>query len=50
MAESQRYALVKDGKTINYIAWDGVTPYAPPDGCECVPADQAPPMEEAPAE
>ena len=46
MAEVERYALVKDGKTINVIAWDGVSPYTPPAGCVVVPAEQAPPMPE----
>ena len=28
------YAMVKDGVVVNVIDWDGVTPYAPPEGCE----------------
>lgn len=44
MAEVKSYALVKNGVTVNIIAWDGVAPYTPPDGCTIVPADQAPPM------
>lgn len=50
MPESQRYALVKDGKTINFIAWDGETPYNPPDKCEVIIAEKAPPMEVPPEE
>lgn len=42
---NRTYAIVKDGKTINLIAWDGVSPYTPPNGGELVPAEEAPPME-----
>lgn len=45
MSEIRAYALVKDGKTINIIAWDGETAYTPPDGCELVLAEDAPALE-----
>lgn len=44
MAEIKRYALVKDGVTVNIIVWDGETPYTPPDGMEVMPEEKAPPM------
>lgn len=28
------YAIVQNGVIVNIIAWDGVTPYTPPEGCE----------------
>jgi hypothetical protein len=28
------YAMVQNGVVVNVIAWDGVTPYEPPEGCE----------------
>lgn len=45
MAEVKTYALVKDGKTVNVIAWDGEAPYTPPDGCDVVPIEDAPSAE-----
>lgn len=30
------YLLIKDGKVVNKIAWNGNTPYTPPNGCEVV--------------
>lgn len=44
----KRYAVVKDGKTVNVIVWDGVTSYTPPEGCELVLEADAPPYEPAP--
>lgn len=38
------YAIVKDGVTINLVAWDGVSPYTPLGDGYLVPADKAPPM------
>ena len=28
------YAMVQNGVVVNVIDWDGVAPYAPPEGCE----------------
>lgn len=36
------YAIVKDGKTINIIEWDGETELKLPEGETLVPQDQAP--------
>lgn len=41
-----RFALVKDGKTVNVIEWDAETEYTPPEGCKIMPAALAPPMPE----
>ncbi len=45
-----RYAVVRAGNTENIILWDGLSAYPPPEGCELIPAGDAPPMEaDAPA-
>jgi hypothetical protein len=31
-----RYAVLRGSKVENVIAWDGVTPWAPPEGCVAV--------------
>lgn len=36
-----RYALVQDGLIINWIEWDGKTPYAPPEGTTVMTAAKA---------
>lgn len=38
-----RYALVRDGATQDFILWDGVSPYTPPAGMTLVPVAEAPP-------
>jgi len=33
-----RYAVLNaEGKCINRVIWDGVTPWSPPEGCQAVP-------------
>ncbi|OFX06355.1 MAG: hypothetical protein A3E78_11700 [Alphaproteobacteria bacterium RIFCSPHIGHO2_12_FULL_63_12] len=29
MADGQAYALIKQNRVVNLVAWDGVTPYEP---------------------
>lgn len=33
------YALVRDGRIVNLIEWDGVQPYAPPSDTTLVPIE-----------
>ena len=37
----KRYAVrrISDGRVLNIVLWDGVRPWAPPDGCEAVESD-----------
>lgn len=41
-AHAGRYAIVKDGKTVNRVLWDGSTPLTLPEGCDIVPESDAP--------
>lgn len=34
--EATRYAIIRDGRVINTVRWDGVSPYSPPEGCTLV--------------
>lgn len=36
------YAVVQDAVVVNVIEWDGVTPYAPPEGCELHRCEETP--------
>lgn len=36
MAEAAKYAVIRDGKVVNVILWDGKTEYDPGEGVELV--------------
>jgi hypothetical protein len=44
-----RFALVRDGATVDVILWDGIAPFTPPAGATLVPEGEAPPRALAPA-
>lgn len=35
------YAVVNDNVVINVIVWNGITPYAAPEGCALIQSDTA---------
>lgn len=36
MSDVTTYAVVEDGEVVNVVAWDGVTPWEPPEGSQVV--------------